>query len=469
MAVSYGILAVLPPLIAFVLVIWKKQLIPALLIGVYAGKIIIAKGHVGKAFLASQDNLIAMIGNKSNLQIILFSLLVGGLLNMIKEAKGFQGFLNWCKSRTSLNTEKSAYPLTYVLNLALFIDSWSSILITGTLMRSIYTKFGISRERLAYFLHTIALNFCALVVFNSWGAYYLSVLSTQNIESPQKIIIQSIPLNFYCLGSLVFVAIVMITKLTIGPMRKCEIRAQENKRVGGDRSMIETDDSAGRGAVTPRAIHLILPIVTLVFFMFLGLYLSGKGSIIKGAGSESVFNAVCITIGLTVFLFKIKKLMNFEQMISSLFKGMADLLPIAVLLALSFTIGDVCKQVGTGEYLSMIVKENLPGFVVPAIVFGISCLISFATGTSWGTIAIMIPIAMPIAFNMQINPALMFAVCIGGGLFGDNCSPLSDTSILTGMVAEVPIIDHVKTQIPYALIVASVSISLYLLMGALGA
>ena len=144
---------------------------------------------------------------------------------------------------------------------------------------------------------------------------------------------------------------------------------------------------------------------------------------------------------------------------------MADLLPIGALIALAMTIGDVCKQVGTGTYLADIVKQGVPMFLLPALVFALSCVISFATGTSYGTFAIMVPIVMPMSSAIGINPALMFGACIGGGVFGDNCSPISDTSILTGMISEVKVIEHVRTQIPYALVTASASILLYIVFG----
>jgi len=459
---SYGILSVVPPLIAFGLVLWKKQLIPALLLGIFSGKIIISGGNPVTAFTSTLDNILLLVRDKSNLQIILFSILVGGLLNAIKEANGFVGFLNWCKSKKTFNKEKAVYPLTFILNISMFIDSWSSVLITGTLMRSIYTKFNISRERLAYFLHTVSINFVALVLLNSWGAYYLSVLSTQNVDNPLDIIISSIPLNIYSIGSLVLVIIVMITKWTIGPMKKAEITALNRST---DPEAENPDGLEINKNIKPEARNLILPVITLMLFVFIGLYISGNGSIIEGSGSDSLFNAVCITIGLTCFYFIKRRLMNYEGYTLAIFKGMSDLLQVAVLLALAFTIGDICKQVGTGIYLSAVVQESLPVFVIPAIVFCISCIISFSTGTSWGTIAIIIPIAIPIALAMEINPALVFGACIGGGVFGDNCSPLSDTSILTGMVTEIQVVDHVKTQLPYALVAASFTIAAYLVIG----
>lgn len=463
---SFGILSILPPLIAIGLAIWKKQLIPSIFLGILFGETILAKGNVASAFISTLDDMLKIISDKVNLQIILFSLLAGGLLNLIKESNGFHGFLNWCRKKNVFKKEKNIYPLTYFLNIFLFIDSWSSILITGSIMRDIYTKFGVSRERLAYFLHTISINFVALVIINSWGAFYLSILRAQNVENPLGIVIRAIPFNFFCVGSLVLVIIVMMTRLTIGPMKKFEYEAREGNQHHEKTADTDLDISMERKGIKPEAKHLILPVLTLIFFVFLGLFITGKGSIIRGSGSASLFNAACITIGLTAVHLLIKKLLNIQEIINSVFKGMADLLPIGMLLVLSLTIGYVCKQLETGIYLSEVVKQSLPVFVVPAIVFGISCITSFATGTSWGTMAIMIPIAMPIAVIMQINPALIFGACLGGGVFGDNCSPISDTSILTGMVAEVDVINHVKTQIPYTLIAASIAIVFYLIAGA---
>lgn len=461
---NYGILSILPPLVAFGIVIWKKQLIPALFLGIFVGKIIIENGNIISALTETLDNTLKLISDRSNLQIILFSLLVGGLLNVIKEANGFQGFQIWCKKRPIFNKEKSIYPMTYLLNISLFIDSWSSILVTGSLMRGIYNRFNISRERLAYFIHTISINFAAIVILNAWGAYYLSVLSTQNVDNALKIVLNSIPFNVYCLGSLLMVAVVMKTKWALGPMKNVDTSKQGLEGKSGENDDVPLEKYKH---IQPEAKTLILPVMTMMFFVFLGLYITGNGSIIKGSGSVALFNAACITIGLTAFYFMIRKLLKFDEFTSSIFRGMADLMPVAVLLALSFTIGDICKQLGTGIYLSAVVKGSLPVFVIPAIVFVISCIISFSTGTSWGTIAIMIPIVIPIALEMGINPSLIFGTCIGGAVFGDNCSPLSDTSILTGLVTEIKVVDHIKTQLPYALVVASFSVAVYFVIGAL--
>ena len=466
MDTSFGILTLLPPLIAIGLAIWKKQLFPAIILGILTGEIIIARGNVINAVITSLDDSLRIFGDKVNLQIILFSLLAGGLLRLIRESNGFIGFIEWFEKKKLFRQKKTVYPLTYLLNISLFIDSWSSILITGSMVRSIYTKFKISRERLAYFLHTIAINFVALAILNSWGAYYMSLLRAQNIENPLRIILNSLPFNFYCIGSLVLIVVVMLTDLTIGPMRKADRKI--DAIIHPESEQKEDTDSqlrSQREGPIPSAMNLILPLAVLIVLVFLGLYISGEGSIVRGSGSASLFNGACITIALMSIFYFIRGIFRFEEILEIVFKGMADLLPIGVLIVLAMTIGDVCKQVGTGVYLADVVKHNIPLFLLPALIFVISCIISFATGTSYGTFAIMVPIAMPMATTMGMNPALMFGACIGGGVFGDNCSPISDTSILTGMITEIEVIEHVRTQIPYAVITAGISILLYLLIG----
>ncbi len=466
MNTSYGILSLLPPLVAVGLAIWKKQLLPALFLGILAGEAILARGNFFSALTRSLDDSITTLGDKANLQIVLFSILAGGLLKLINESLGFQGLINWLEKKNILREKKAVYPLTYLLNISLFIDSWSSIIITGFIMRSIYSRFGISRERLGYFLHTIGLNFVALVLLNSWGAYYLSLLRAQNVKNPLGIIVGSVPLNFYCLGSLGLVMIVMITEFTIGPMKKFEKMAKELSPQAVSLRQSETMKSGnGRRPPQPKATNLLLPVVMLIIFVFLGLYLSGKGNLLKGSGAASLFQAASITILVMIIFFLINGTFNFKESTEILFKGMSDLLPVGALLILAITMGSVCRQIGTGQYLADVVKHGLPAFLMPALAFGLSCVISFATGTCWGTLAIMVPIAMPIAASVGINPSLIFGACVGGGVFGNNCSPIADTSILTGLAAEINVIDHVKTQIPFALIVASVSFVFYAISG----
>jgi len=465
---TYGFLSLIPPVAAVGLALWKKQLLPSIFFGILVGETIIKKGNLFSAFFTSLNDAVRVIGNKVNLEIILFCILVGSFMEIIKEANGFQGFIDWFEKKRFFKGKKTVYPLTYLVGISIFIESWSSMLINGSLMKPLYAKLKISKQRLAYFIHTLSINFVALVVINSWGAYYVSLLSTQEVGNPLRVIIHSIPFNYYCLVSLLLVAVVMATGMTIGPMRDAERNARNaEEKQGQTGSTVRSSFQSKKREIPAKASHMVFPTIVLVGTVIFGLYITGDGDLTKGSGSTAVFYAACVSILFSILFFVSKKTFRFQEIMDISFKGMGSLIPIGILLVLALTLGDVCKQLGTGSYLAMLVKQNIPFFLLPAIVFGISCIISFATGTSYGTFAIMIPIAIPMAEVTGISSSLMLAACISGGVFGDNSSPISDGTILAGMVSEVKTIDHVKTQIPYALISAAVALTLFLLTGIL--
>lgn len=463
---TLGFVSLIPPLLTVALALWKRQLIPALFLGIWVGKIIIARGQVFHAFFATLDNAVKISTNTSNLEIILFCFLIGSFLALIREANGFQGLVNWFERRKSFRGRATVYPLTFLIGISIFIESWSSMLIDGAIMQPLYLKLKIARERLAYFLHSISLNFVAMIVINSWGAYYISLLTSQNIENPVKVIVSSIPYNAYCLVSLAMVIFVMITGFTIGPMRQAEKRArEEGAPPDAGHARITSEIASQRKQIKPSALNMTLPTAVLIAAVFWGLYYTGNGNIYKGSGSAAIFYAGVISILVASVYFLIRKYFFLQELMEIIWKGAGDLFSIGALLVFALTMGDVCKQMGTGAYLAELVKHNIPTFLLPAIVFAISCVISFSTGTAYGTLAIMIPIAMPMAAIMELSPALMFGTCVSGGVFGNNCSPISDTSIIASIAAGVNVLDHVKTQLPYALLSAAGAFILFILYG----
>ncbi len=466
MSDTFGVLSLIPPVVAIGLALWKKQLIPALILGVWIGEIILSGGRVLPSFFRTMDDALRVASAKGNVEIIVFSLLVGALLALIREANGFRGFIGWVEKTKLLRSKRGVYPMTFLLGIAIFIECYSSILVNGFLMRPIYDRLRISRERLAYFLHTISINFVAIIIVNSWGAYYMSLLATQSVASPMKLLVGALPYSFYCLASLALVGVVMATGLTIGPMRSAERAAAAGIRDGGNAgSGPESGLGGGRPGVKPNALYMIVPVAVLLIMVFVALFVTGDGDIIKGNGSSSIFYAAIVAILAASVLLLAKRALPFGEILDILFKGMGELLPVAVLLVFALTLGDVSRQLGTGMFLAGVAKEGLPAFLLPALLFALGCVISFATGTSYGTFAILIPIALPMAAVLGVKPALVFAACISGGVFGDNCSPVSDTSIVTGMAARVQVVDHVKTQIPYALIAASIALVLFAVTG----
>ncbi|HPW17556.1 MAG TPA: Na+/H+ antiporter NhaC family protein [Candidatus Aminicenantes bacterium] len=462
---AFGALSLVPPVVAIGLALWKKQLVPALFLGVWLGEIVLSGGRVLPAFFKSVDDALRVGSAKGNIEIIVFCLLVGALLALIRESNGFQGFISWVERTRLLRSKRGVYPLTFLIGVSIFIESYSSILVNGFLMRPIYDRLGISRERLAYFLHTVSINFVAIVLVNSWGAYYMSLLATQNVESPMRLLVRALPYNFYCLASLALVGVVMATGLSIGPMR----RADEAAAAGAPPADAPGDEAAGLGGartgVAPGPLFMAAPVAVLLAGVFAALYVTGGGDILKGDGASSVLYAAVVAIPVAGALVLAKRAMSFKGVLDVLFKGMGELLPVAALLVFALTLGDVSRQLGTGLFVAGVAKQGLPAFLLPALLFGLGCVISFATGTSYGTFAILVPIALPMAAAMGVEPALVFAACISGGVFGDNCSPLSDTSIVTGMAARVPVVSHIRTQIPYALIAASAALALFAAAG----
>lgn len=465
MSETFGVLSLIPPVVAIGLALWKKQLLPALFLGVWIGEVILSGGRVLPSFFRTLDDSLRVSSSKANLEIIIFSLLVGGLLALIRESNGFQGFIAWVEKTKLLRSKRGVYPLTFLLGISIFIECYSSILVNGFLMRPIYDRLRISRERLAYFLHTVSINFVAIVVVNSWGAFYMSLLATQNVKAPMALLVGAIPYSFYCLASLALVAIVMATGLTIGPMRRAEKAASAGRPADGNASEALAGLGGGHPDVKPNVLYMIVPIAVLLVVVFAGLYITGNGNLIKGSGSSSIFYAGIISVFAASVLLMAKKAFRFGQIVDIVFKGMGELFPVAALLVFALTLGEVSKLLGTGMFLAGVARQGLPAFLVPALLFALGCVISFSTGTAYGTYAILIPIALPMASVLGVNPALAFAACINGGVFGNNCSPVADTSIVTGMAAGVKVVDHVKTQIPYALISASVALVLFAVAG----
>ncbi len=465
---TYGLLVLIPPVVAIVLAFWKKQLLASLLLGIWLGEVLIARGNILTGFVKTVDRALSVTRASGNLEIIAFSMLIGGFLALIRESGGFQGFVNWAERRR-LSGRGPVFAFTFLIGLGMFIENYSNILINGSTMRPLYDKLGISRERLGYFVHTTSINIVALAVINSWGAFYMSLLQTQGVSQPLKVVIASLPYNFYCLASIVLVVVVMATGWNIGPMKAAEMAAGANR---GSKVAAPAAEPTEIGScfkyVPPCAFHMVFPIVVLLLSVLIGLYATGHGHISRGDGASSILYGVVIAILAAAVMLFVKKIFRGRELMDILFRGIAELIPVGLLLVLALTLGDVCKALGTGTFLAGLAKENLPAAVLPALIFGLSCVISFATGTSYGTFAIMIPIAIPMAQATGMPLPLMFAACISGGVFGDNCSPISDTSIVTGISARIEVVDHTRTQIPYALVSASAAIILFLVAGLAG-
>lgn len=462
---TIGVISLLPPAVAIVLALWTKRINSSMLAGVIVAEILLNLGAPWLAPFTALDYMSKVAANLDNLQLIAFSLIVGGLLKLIRDARGFVAFAEAIERLRKHYGKGTVYGLTYGLGVAVFLECWSNILINGTTLAPLYDRLGISRERLAYFIHTIGLNAVAMIVINGWGAFYMSLLSAQDVQQPFQLILGALPYNLYGWACLVMVAIVMVTGLTIGPMKAAEAAAQA--RLLEPAAEIDADalPHADTPGFRPKLSYMLLPIATLIVTMLTSLYITGKGDITAGAGTASILYAVVLATAVIGAQLIIDRVFTFGEVEEKTVQGMQEFFDISLLIVLALSLGQLCKDMGTGAYISQVAQGALPTFLVPAVVFVLGSLMSFATGTSYGTLAVTVPLILPMAEGTGLSAPLLFGACLSGAIFGDNTSPINDNSIITSMATKVSVIDHVRTQMPYALISAAVAAVGFVVVG----
>jgi Na+/H+ antiporter NhaC len=466
---SFGWVSVLPPLIAIFLAIKTKQVYLSLTLGIWLGWTVVKDWNPFTGLVSTVDSLIHVFANADNTRVILFSCMIGAIITFTQYSGGMKGFVNWIIGKGIVKKRKSAGLLAWFLGVIIFIESSICILISGAVTRPIFDKLKISREKLSYILDSTSAPKCVLIPLNAWGALVLGLLARQGVENPVKVFISSIPLNFYAILALIIVLLTILTGMDIGPMKKAEKRVRDKGKLLRDEAEPLISEEVvmmkEKPGIPQRPVNMLIPVGVMIFMMPVVLLVSGKGQIMQGSGSLAVLWSVISGLLAAAVAYRIQGLMDMKEITDTFMKGVGGLIPLAVLMMLAFAIGDICDVLGTGPYLAHIVKSTLPSEVIPALIFAVSALIAFSTGTSWGTFAIMIPIGIPMVQLIGLNPALVTAAVLGGGVFGDHCSPISDTTIISSMAAATDHIDHVRTQIPYALIAGGGAVALFLIFG----
>jgi len=490
---EYGFLSVIPPIVAIVLALRTKQVYIALLFGIWFSWVIIKGWNPLDGTIAMIEGLVNVFQSKGNTRTIMFSALVGSLLIFIQYSRGVEGFINIInKKLAKLEDKKTGYSRVMVQLLAtftgllLFVETSISSLTVGALYRPIFDKFRIPREKLAYIADSSSAPSSILIPFNAWGAFIMGLLLTQGIDKPFSVMISSIKYNFYPLLAITIVFIVIFTKKDIGSMKNAEKRTKETGELmnKGSKPMVSDEITSfpPKKGIEAKAYNMIVPLLTMVFMMPINLIYTGWSSVEnatsfsnhaseaigKGSGSSSVLYAVITALLVAMVMYFFQGIMKPKEAINLTLKGISELMPLALLMLLAFAIGDACKELETGIYVANATKQWLSPELLPAVVFIISSFIAFSTGTSWGTFAIMLAISVPMANIHAADLTIVVAATLGGGIFGDHCSPISDTSIISSMASASDHIDHVKTQLPYALIGGVISVFLYLIIGFLG-
>lgn len=459
MSTTLGWLSCIPPVLAITIALTTKRVLPSLFAGVLCACVLLNLDGLYRVPAWSVDYLINVMAKPDNLRLVVFSVLVGSLLKLMKDSRGFDAFAlalsRWRKSYG----KGTAHGLTWVFGMALILETWSNVLINGTTMGTLYDRLGIARARLAYYIHTIGINVVALVLLNSWGAFYLGLVNAQNVPDPLHFLVHAMPYALYCWMSLLLVGFVMFSGMSIGPMRKFDAEALAKLDIT---ATAKPEDPNAR---PPRLRHMLIPILSLIGGVLLSLWITGNGNIRAGDGTASITYAVVFTIFITALMLRIDGVFNSSELEKKIIAGAAEFLDVGFLIVLALALGKLTKDMGTGPYVAQVLQHSMPLFLIPALVFVLGAIMSFATGTSYGTFSIMVPIALPIGAATGISPELLFGACIAGGVFGDNTSPISDTTIVSSVAAGTSVIDHARTQLPFALVAAAFATTGYLLLG----
>ena len=451
---DYGVLSLLPPLFAIALAVYTREVYLSLAAGIWLGWTIIAGWNPLAGAGSAVNETIAVLGEPANARILFFTFMIGSLIAIVQANGGVDGFTRWVERRGWVTDGRRAQLLAWLLGVVIFIESNITILVTGSVCRPLFDRFRVSRERLAYLADSTSAPICILVPFNAWGGYILGLLAGLGVAAPLTVFVAAMPLNFYALGAVLLAGITAAFGLDLGPMRAAEERTRLGELHWAHAGALADPDEIAPPAAPDlprRPINLIVPVAAMVLTMPVGMFVTGGGDISAGSGSLSVLWAVIIGVSVASIMTLGQRLLAVQELSRVSLHGAGGLTGMALVLLLAIALGAVTVELGTGEYVAGLVAGRVALPVLLPIIFLAGASTSFATGSSWGTFAIMIPVAVPLAVSLSLPVAPFVAAVLSGGIFGDHCSPISDTTVVSSLAAASDHIEHVRTQLPYAL------------------
>ena len=458
--------ALVPPIIAIGLALITKEVYSSLFIGAVAGALFYAGFHVEALDSLLNDGIVAAISD--NAGIFMFLVLLGILVALLNKAGGSAAFGRWAK--THIKTRGGAMFSTFLLGILIFVDDYFNCLTVGSVMRPVTDGHRISRAKLSYLIDATAAPICMIAPISSWAAAVSGVVEDY---SGFELFVRAIPFNFYSLLTIVMVLFLCKSGMDYGPMRRHELNAIRN----GDLFTEGEQPEAVEEVSNPRArvIDLVLPIVVLVVLCVTGLIYSGVL-----AGGVGIFGAfencdaffglpwgALIALVFTVIYFIARRVITFKEAMSCVPQGFCAMVPAILILTLATSLKNMTSLLGAKEFVGTLMKSASSGLysLLPAVIFLVACGLAFATGTSWGTFGILIPIVTEV-FKADFTLMIVgVSACLAGAVFGDHVSPISDTTIMASAGAQCNHINHVSTQFPYAATVAAVSFVTYIVAG----
>ncbi len=463
-----------PPLVAIGLALITKEVYSSLFVGILIGALLYADFN----FEATMnhmlvDGFIASLSDSWNVGILVFLVILGAIVALMNKAGGSAAFGKWAS--THIKSKIGAQCATIVLGVLIFIDDYFNCLTVGSVMRPVTDKFKISRAKLAYLIDATAAPVCIIAPISSWAAAVAGFAQDSGMNG-LELFIKAIPYNFYAILTIVMMFTIVLMKFDFGPMKKIEENAENGDLFSSDDAesfkALENNDINAKGKV----IDLVLPIVVLIIACVIGMiytggFFSGTSFIDAFAGSDASVGLVIgssIALVFTIIYMFARRVLSFKECMDCIPEGFKAMVPAIMILTFAWTLKVMTDSLGAADFIAALVEGSAASFVnfLPAIVFLVACVLAFASGTSWGTFGILIPIVIA-AFGGLGNEITIIAVsaCMAGAVCGDHCSPISDTTIMASAGSQSNHINHVSTQMPYAVTVAGISFVMYLLAG----
>ena len=462
--------ALLPPIIAIALALITKEVYSSLFIGILVGGMLYANFAFEDTILhVFSDGIVASVTDSYNMGILVFLVILGAMVCLMNKAGGSAAFGRW--AQTHIKSRTGAQLATIVLGICIFIDDYFNCLTVGSVMRPVTDKHNISRAKLAYLIDATAAPICIIAPVSSWAA---AVAGFAEDGQGLNLFIRAIPFNFYALLTILMMVVIAILKVDYGPMAKHERNAVENGDLFSGKNPYATMEEEAEES-NGRVVDLLLPIVALIIFCVIGMIYSG--GFFSGASFIEAFSASDASIGLmlgsafalvfTIIYYLCRRILRFGSMMACIPEGFRAMVPAILILTFAWSLKAMTDSLGAKQFVRDFVYNNANHLqmFLPAIVFLIGCLLAFATGTSWGTFGMLIPIVQGV-FPMD-NPLAIVCIsaCMAGAVCGDHCSPISDTTIMASAGAQCDHVSHVSTQLPYAITVAAVSFVSYIIAG----
>lgn len=461
-------MSVLPPLLAIALAIITRQVILSLSMGIWIGFSILHGVNPLVGLGLGIEGVVNVFADAGDTRVLIFTLIIGGLIATIEKSGGVRGFIHLLERNAWVTNGKRAQWLAFIVGIVIFIESNITILVAGAISRPLFDRYLISREKLAYIIDSTSAPVCIMIPLNAWGAIVLSLLSAAAIDQPINVFVLAIPFNFYPIIAILATAVVIWLNLDIGPMRKAQQRTSQGELLWPNATpMIDPAILGSQAQATDqdRARFMIIPIAVMVAAMPLGLLITGDGVLSAGSGSTAVLWSVLAALTAAWILVFVQRRTSVDELMHTFLRGAGNLLPVAMILLFALALGDVANLLGTGAYVAQLAQETVPAAIMLPLLFILSSVIAFAIGSSWGTFAIMIPLAMQLAVALDYSTSLFLAAVLSGSVFGDHASPISDTTVVASMAAATDHIDHVRTQLPYTLLCACIATICFWLAG----